>query len=68
MKILDTYWFINGGIVCVLDEYEGIKYYIRGIQSNEFSTPEKDAQMIADWGSTFPKEIGDVLFGQKKLK
>jgi len=47
MKILDAYWFINGGIVRVETD-EGIKYYIRGIQANEWSTPEKDAQYVAD--------------------
>lgn len=68
MKILDTLWYINCGIVRVEDEYEGIKYYIRGIQSNEWSTPENDSQLIADWGSTFPKEVGDILFGVDALR
>ena len=63
MKILDAYWFINGGIVRVETLDEGIKYYIRGIQANEWSKPEKDAEYIADWGSSFPTEVGDVLFG-----
>ena len=68
MKILDTLWYINCGIVRVEDEYEGIKYYIRGIQNTEWSTPEKDSQLVADWGSTFPKEVGDVLFGVDVLR
>ena len=63
MKILDSIWFINCGIVRVEDEFDGIKYYIRGLQAGEWSTPEKDANYIADWGSTFPKDAGDVLFG-----
>ena len=63
MKILDSMWFINCGIVRVQTDYEGIRYYIRGIQSNEWSTPEKDAELIADWGSSFPDSVGDVLFG-----
>lgn len=61
MKILDTYWFNGGGIVRVLDEFEGIQYYISGISI--MTTPEKDAQLIADWGNSFPIEAGDALFG-----
>ena len=68
MKILDTLWYINCGIVRVEDEYEGIKYYIRGLQANEWSTPEIDARVVADWGSTFPKEVGDILFGVDPLR
>jgi hypothetical protein len=61
MKILDTYWFSQGGIVRVEDEYEGIKYYIKGVP--EMTIEEHDAQQIASWGNTFPKEAGDMLFG-----
>ena len=68
MKILDTIWYINCGIVRVEDEYEGIKYYIRGLQANEWTTPEIDARCVADWGSTFPKEVGDILFGVDVLR
>lgn len=68
MKVLDSIWFINCGIVRIEDEYEGIKYYIRGIQSNEWSTPEKDEQFVAEWGSTFPREAGDILFGVDPLR
>jgi len=32
MKILDTYWFNGGGIVRVEDPYDGIKYYIKGLE------------------------------------
>lgn len=62
MKILETYWFNGGGIVRVFDEYDGIKYYIRG----DIQTPTNeavDAKFIADWGNTFPKAAGDALFG-----
>lgn len=61
-KILDVYWFCAGhgnvGIVRVDDGFE-IKYYVgqcSGIDA------EKDAQWIADWGSSFPKDVGDILF------
>jgi hypothetical protein len=65
MKILDVKWFCgrtNVGIARVEDEYDGIKYYIAGIEGYDEAD---DAQFIADYGSTFPKEAGDVLFGVK---
>ena len=68
MKVLDVLWYINCGIVRVEDEYEGIKYYIRGLQANEWSTPERDAQFVAEWGSSFPREVGDILFGADPLR
>ena len=62
MKILETYWFIGGGIVRVQTDYEGIKYYIRGL-GEDMNDANTDEQYIADWGSTFPKAAGDALFG-----
>jgi hypothetical protein len=65
VKILDVRWFCgrtNVGIVRVEDEYDGIKYYIASIEG---SIPESDKQFIADWGSTFPTDAGDILFGVK---
>lgn len=63
MKILDVRWFCgrNGtGIVRVEDKYDGIKYYIAGIEGyNE----QQDMRFIADYGTPFPKDAGDVLFG-----
>lgn len=62
MKILDVIWFNKVGIVRVEDEYEGIKYYIKDVDGlNE----EDDTWKVVDWGSTFPKNAGDVLFGVK---
>ena len=68
MKILDVLWFCgrtNVGIVRVEDEYDGIKYYIGSPPDagTMRSSEEEDIQFIADWGSTFPKHAGDVLFG-----
>ncbi len=62
MKILETYWFMGGGIVRVLTDENEIKYYIRGIaeMSND---ADEDRQYIADWGNTFPNAAGDALFG-----
>jgi hypothetical protein len=68
MKVLDSIWFINCGIVKVQTEYEGIKYYIRGLQAGEWSTPERDADYVANWGSTFPQEAGALLFGEDELR
>jgi hypothetical protein len=63
MEILDCMWFsgrTSVGIVKVKDEYEGVKYYI----GSAMGIKEKDdMQHIADWGATFPKSAGDVLFG-----
>lgn len=64
MEILDVMWFCaahgNVGIVRVQDEYEGIKYYIGECEGTD---EETDSRWIADWGSSFPAEAGDVLFG-----
>ena len=63
MKILDTYWFNNGGIARVETEFDGIKYFIRSIDSGRNGSQEEDALYIAEWGNTFPSDVGDVLFG-----
>lgn len=68
MKILDVMWFCaghgNAGIVrAYANEYDGIKYYI-GACSGE--NEETDKQWIASWGSSFPKHVGDMLFGVSK--
>lgn len=62
MKVLDAIWFNKVGIVRVEDEYDGIKYYIKDVGGlNE----EDDTWYVVNWGSTFPKAAGDVLFGVK---
>jgi hypothetical protein len=65
MKILDVYWFHGGGIVRVETDYDGIKYYINSFGPRGSSDEKTDMQHIADWGSTFPTDAGDVLFGVK---
>jgi hypothetical protein len=65
MKLLNVMWFCGRtsvGIVCVMDEYEGIKYYIAAVGGLD---EQADTQFIMDWGSTFPKDAGDKLFGVK---
>jgi len=72
MKILDTLWFCGRtmvGIVRVETEYEGIKYYIASPPGEaKGNNEEEDIQFIADWGSTFPRHAGDVLFGVDPLR
>lgn len=66
MKILNARWFNGVGIVRVEDEYEGIKYYIKGMDGMGMTnTEQEDMEYIAAWGSTFPNDAGDVLFGVK---
>jgi hypothetical protein len=69
MNILDVRWFCAGhgnvGIVRVMTEYEGVRYYIGRCDGED---EEVDSQYIADWGSRFPIEAGDVLFGLDEVK
>lgn len=56
-------WF-NGrscvGVVRVNEYTNGSKYYI-GVGNGE--DEEQDIEFIAAWGSKFPNDAGDVLFG-----
>lgn len=66
--INDVRWFCgrsNIGIVQIFDLHDGVKYYIGLCTGN---SEEDDKQMIAEWGSHFPKEAGDVLFGVDELR
>ena len=66
MKILDVRWFCGRsgvGIVRVEDEYDGIKYYIAGIEGYD---EKQDMQFIANYGTPFPEDAGNVLFGVKE--
>jgi hypothetical protein len=62
MKILDVRWFTGRdtvGVVKVESDFNGILYYIgtgKGLDEQD------DAQYISDWGATFPKAIGDLMF------
>jgi hypothetical protein len=64
MKVLDILWFTNMfgcvGIAKVDDEYEGIKYFISQVQGWDVDI---DTKRVMEWGSVFPKDAGDVLFG-----
>lgn len=63
MKILESIWFTNAGgcvgIVRVEDQWEGIKYFIAAVPGHDV---EQDERFVANYGSTFPKFAGDVLF------
>ena len=65
MKILGVRWFNGCGIVRVDTALDGICYFIKAIKPFGGETEEEDAQDIADWGSRFPNDAGDVLFGVK---
>ena len=72
MKILDVKWYCaghgNAGIVRVEDDFEGIKYYIGSFPGEERGhNEEEDMQWIANWGSSFPKAAGDMLFGTTEI-
>lgn len=63
--IKDTLWYCgrsNVGIVRTEDEYEGRKYYI-GSPPDCGHDELRDSEWIADWGSTFDRRAGDLLFG-----
>jgi hypothetical protein len=64
-KIIDVRWFNGVGIVRVESPYDGIKYYIGTFDAHNAYDEKKDAEHVADWGLTFPKDAGDVLFGMK---
>lgn len=64
MEILQSTWFTNRdgttGIVRVRNEYLDIKYYIGHVDAYDQAS---DEQYLAAWGSTFPTDAGDKLFG-----
>lgn len=63
--ILDSRWFSDCGIVRMKTEFDGIRYYICGTDHSDGNSQAQDEAYIASWGSTFPKDAGDVLFGIK---
>lgn len=69
MKVLDVKWFCawtNVGIVRVENSVGEIGYYIGGFVPT--NSDIDDAEHIANWGSHFPSEAGDILFGIKEIK
>lgn len=72
MKILGVRWFCgntNVGIVQVIEDSEvstyrqtGDAYYRYFIGAVSGLDEKQDMQHIADWGSSFDKAAGDVLF------
>ena len=60
----EVMWFCAGhgnvGIIKVYDPYDGVKYYIGACSGLSEAT---DIDRISNWGSKFPKDAGDKLFG-----
>lgn len=61
MRVLDCRWFNDVGIVKVETEFNGVRYFIKAVVNP--TTAENDARMIAEWGVSFPRAVGDMLFG-----
>lgn len=61
MTLLGIEWFNNVGIARVEGEMPGdIRYYIKSVEG--FSE-EDDTMNVVAWGTKFPKDAGDKLFG-----
>lgn len=64
MKVLGVRWFSGSscvGLVRVLDEFEGIKYYIGSVSGMDKAV---DTEHVAAFGARFPNDAGDLLFGE----
>ena len=63
-EFVDVKWYCAGhgnvGIVKVKDPYDGVKYYIGQVEGLD---EQADIDKIMNWGSSFPKDAGAVLFG-----
>jgi hypothetical protein len=66
MKIIDSVWFSGGhgcvGIVKVQYKYDGIAFKI-GVATGH--DREQDEKRIAEWGSSFPYPVGNMLIGER---
>jgi hypothetical protein len=68
MKLLDVRWFSGQqcvGIVRCEVEYEGICYYVGSVSGQDEAV---DTEHIMAWGAQFPREVGDLLFGQDAIR
>jgi len=68
MSIVDSKWFCgrtNVGIVMVDDPFDGVRYYISAFSP---TSEDKDSDFIASYGSSFPRDVGDVLFRGDKIR
>jgi len=60
---IDAIWFCGSTNVGIVRVYQDgrFMYYIGGCAGlNE----DDDKQYIADWGSTFPSDVGELLFSE----
>jgi hypothetical protein len=65
MKLLDVRWFCgatNVAIVRAEDPYDGIQYFISQVTGSDEAG---DAVYAMNWGTRFPNDAGDCLFGIK---
>jgi hypothetical protein len=68
MKLLDVMWFSGQqcvGIVRCDVEGEGIRYYVGSASGQD---EHVDTDHIMAWGAHFPREAGDLLFGQDAIR
>jgi hypothetical protein len=70
---MQVIWFSGRstvGIVRVVDEWDGVQYYIGSPPMSEHSpwAEEQDMQWIADWGARFPRLLGDTLFNGDPIR
>lgn len=52
------------GVIQLTDHFHRVRYLIGSppVATPSVTTTREDIQWIADWGSEFPKEVGDLLF------
>ena len=63
MKLIGVKWFTGTsciGIVMAECPYDGVVYFINQVTGHD---EKADAEYIMSWGTRFPKNAGDVLFG-----
>ncbi len=62
-RVVDSRWFNDVGIVRVWGRFDGHRYYIGSTVEGNFM--HQDEERIMKWGTKFPLDAGDALFGIK---
>ena len=61
MKVLGIEWFNNVGIARCEGNLPGdVRYYIKAVSGHD---EQADTNDVMQFGSKFPKDAGDALFG-----
>jgi hypothetical protein len=61
MKLLGIEWFNNVGIARCEGNLQGdVRYYIKAVAGHD---EQADTNDVMQFGSKFPKDAGDALFG-----